>query len=224
MKKTLKILLKSVLGLVAFLVVYAIIVSITSVISVNDNQQIGSETYPVYLLTNGVHTDLVLPLKNELKDWSSQISYLNTKAQDTTRQNIAFGWGDKGFYLDTPTWADLKASTALKAVSGLSASAMHVTFYGNLPENESCKKVFISKEQYLKLVAYIEDSFTLTSDKQTQQIGTHSYGKHDAFYEATGSYTLFYTCNTWVNQALKAGNMKAALWTVTDKGIFYHYE
>jgi hypothetical protein len=57
-----------------------------------------------------------------------------------------------------------------------------------------------------------------------QQIGTHSYGKHAAFYEAKGSYNLFYTCNTWANQALKAANQKAALWTVLDKGIFYHYE
>ena len=50
------------------------------------------------------------------------------------------------------------------------------------------------------------------------------YGNHDIFYEAKGSYNLFYTCNTWTNSALKAANQKASLWTVYDKGILYHYQ
>jgi hypothetical protein len=46
---------------------------------------------------------------------------------------------------------------------------------------------------------------------------------NDSFYEAKGAYTLFYTCNTWANNGLKAINQKAALWTATDRGIFQHY-
>jgi hypothetical protein len=53
---------------------------------------------------------------------------------------LAFGWGDKGFYLNTPEWADLKVSTALNAAFGLSSSAIHSTFYKKLRENETCKK------------------------------------------------------------------------------------
>ena len=47
---------------------------------------------------------------------------------------------------------------------------------------------------------------------------------YDAFYDAKGKYSLFYTCNTWANCALKAANQKASLWTVYDKGIFCHYK
>lgn len=223
-KKTFKILLKTILGFLAFLVLYTIVIFFTSIISVNENNLDANRTIPVYILSNGVHTDIVLPLKNEIKDWSTQISYLDTKAKDSTRQNLAFGWGDKGFYLDTPTWADLKTSTAVKAITGLSSSAMHITFYGDLKENENCKKFFISENQYQSMIHYIENSFALDNSNKMQRIGTHSYGKHDIFYEAKGSYNLFYTCNTWANQALKAGKQKAALWTVLDKGIFYHYE
>ena len=101
---------------------------------------------------------------------------------------------------------------------------MHITFYGNLKEDENCKKFFISESQYQSMIQYIENSFALDKENKIQRIGTHSYGKYDIFYEAKGSYNLFYTCNTWANQTLKAGKQKAALWTVLDKGIFYHYE
>lgn len=223
-KKSVRILLKTILGIVAFLALYIIVLLIGSIIQVNDTNEKTDESIPIYILSNGVHTDIVMPLKNETKDWSTEISYLDTKAKDSTKQLIAVGWGDKGFYLDTPTWADLKFSTAAKAVTGVSSSAMHVTFYGNLKEDESCKKMFITKENYKKLITYIESSFTLNENNKIQRIGSHSYGKNDIFYEAKGSYNLFYTCNTWANQALKAGNQKAALWTVLDKGIFWHYE
>lgn len=224
MKKAFRIILKFVLVLLAFLLVYAIAIFFTSIISVNDTDEIEDKNIPIYILSNGVHTDIVVPLKNKIKDWSNEISYLDTKAKDSTKNLLAFGWGDKGFYLDTPTWADLKFSTAVKAVTGISTSAMHVTFYGNLKENENCKQLLISESQYKKMIQYIENSFQLDSSNKIQRIGTHSYGKNDIFYEAKGSYNLFYTCNTWANQALKKSNQKAALWTVLDKGIFYHYE
>ncbi|KIX19984.1 urease-associated protein [Flavobacterium sp. 316] len=223
MKRLLKLTLKIVLGFLGFLLLYAIVIFFTSIVSVNENNEVTNKNIPIYILSNGVHTDIVLPLKNEIKDWSTDISYLDTKAKDSTRQSLAFGWGDKGFYLDTPTWADLKASTAAKAITGLSSSAMHITFYGSLKEDENCKKFFISENQYQKMIRYIENSFLLDTSNKIQRIGIHSYGKHDIFYEAKGSYNLFYTCNTWANQALKAGNQKAALWTVLDKGIFWHY-
>jgi len=90
-------------------------------------------------------------------------------------------------------------------------------------ENESCKKILISKENYTKLVSYIEASFQIKNERLLQIATSYTYGNNDAFYEAKGSYSLFYTCNTWANSALKAARQKASLWTVYDKGIFYHY-
>lgn len=224
MKKIFRILFKALIALVTFLLTYTVVIFFTSIISVNGDRVNEDKNIPIYILSNDVHTDIVIPLKNEIKDWSSEISFLDTKAKDSTKNLLAFGWGDRGFYLDTPTWAELRFSTAAKAVTGLSSSAMHVTFYKNLKENETCKKILVSDKQYKDIIKYIEDSFLLDSAKKIQRIGTHSYGNQDVFYEAKGSYNLFYTCNTWANQALKAANQKAALWTVTDKGIFYHYD
>lgn len=68
------------------------------------------------------------------------------------------------------------------------------------------------------------NEFLETNSGEKIKIETDAvYGKNDIFYEAKGSYSLFYTCNSWTNQALKAANQKAAFHTFTDTGIFRHY-
>ena len=222
--KIIKKLLKYLAIFILSLVTYLLIVTLLSFVSVNEDLVENQQEISIYILTNGVHTDIVLPIKNEHHDWSTQLKFEHTKSKDTTYQYVALGWGDKGFYLETPTWADLKASTAIKAASGLSTSAMHVTFYKHLKENQSCKKIQISLENYKKLVEFIKESFQTKSGEFLKIETDAVYGKHDVFYEANGSYSLFYTCNSWANQALKATNQKAALWTISDSGIFRQYD
>lgn len=221
--KATKIILKSILGFIGFLLIYILCAFVLPKIAVNSDLSEEGKIIPVYILSNGVHTDIVLPVKNQLYDWTQKVKFENTIAKDSTAQLVAFGWGDKGFYLETPTWADLKFSTAVKAASGFSTSAIHATFYKSLNENEQCKKILISESDYLKLVDYINDSFQSDSGEFLKIETDAVYGKNDAFYEAKGSYSLFHTCNTWTNNALKAANQKAALWTATDKGILLHY-
>lgn len=222
-KKIAKLILKITLSIVAFVVVYLLAVFLLYRIPVNSHPKEGG-TIPVYILTNGVHTDIVVPLKNEIKDWTEELKFSQTKANDSLAQYAAFGWGDKGFYLYTPEWSDLKASTAFKAAFYLSTSAMHTTFYRSMKEGADCKKMLVTPDNYRVLVQYIRDSFNPATDGKVQWISGYSYGNNDAFYEAKGRYSLFYTCNTWANSALKAANQRAALWTPYDKGIFYHYE
>jgi len=154
-----------------------------------------------------------------MKDWSTQIKVENTLAKDTTAKFIAFGWGDKGFYLDTPEWSDLKASTAFNAAFALGSTAIHATFYPAIAENKNCVKIAISKENYQKLITYIEQSFQYDGNNNPMFIPATTYGKNDSFYEAKGKYNLFHTCNSWANGALKKP-IKSCFWTVTDSGIF----
>lgn len=209
------------------LLMYGIVVTLLSFIPVNSYDSrtlIPAQKIEIYLLTNGVHTDIVLPVKNEYFNWSKQVKFTDTKAKDSTAQFMAIGWGDRGFYLETPTWSDLKVSTALNAATGLSSSALHITFYKSLKEGIDCKKITIDSNEYKKLIVFINDSFQLNNGNVTKIDTKAVYGNNDAFYEAKGSYSLFYTCNTWANQALKAANQKAALWTISDTGIFRHYK
>ena len=222
--KTIKKIFKYIGLFLLALITYGLLVSLLSFIPVNTIHSVNYEPkIEIYILSNGVHTDIVVPVKNDTFDWSKQIQFEHTIAKDSTVKYLAIGWGDRGFYLETPTWADLKVSTALKATTGLSSSALHTTFYKTMKEDSYCKKIQISTLEYEKLVVFINDSFE-TKYGENIKIDTDAvYGKNDIFYEAKGSYSLFYTCNSWANQALKAANQKAALHTLTDTGIFRHY-
>lgn len=179
----------------------------------------------IYILTNGVHTDLVLPIRNEAINWSDKVKFENTKRKQTDFNFMAIGWGDKGFYLDTPTWAELKASTAFNAAFGLSTAALHTTYYRNMTEGEDCVKIEISQEQYQRLVNYILKDFIKKPNGDFVLIATDAvYGDADAFYDAYGSYSFVHTCNSWTNKALKAAGQKASVWTPFDTGIFYQYQ
>jgi len=215
---------KILLGILVFLVLYLSLAFVFSKITVNSETDQSEKPIAIYIKTNGVHTDIVVPVNNSVKDWRDQIKFEHTNSKDTTYQFIGFGWGDKGFYLNTPQWSDLKVSTALNAAFYLGASAMHATFYKNINENKNCIKINISAENYKKLIVYIEDSFQEDANENPIVIDAATYGDHDSFYEANGKYSLFYTCNSWANQALKSANQKSAFWTLTDSGIFCHYQ
>lgn len=227
LKKTLKITGYSLLTVIGLLLLYAAAVWLLPYVVINKNAQTkGSEEVTIYIKTNGVHTDIVMPMHTTLMDWNTLVPYENTDSKDTTFQYASFGWGDKGFFLQTPNWSDLKFSVAFKAMFHLGTSAMHVTFYKTMVLGERCKAIKISKPEYEKLILYVRKSFQYDSNGKTINIITHNdgYGTDDAFYESEGVYDLFHTCNTWANDALKSCNQKACLWTALDKGIFRLYE
>ena len=227
LRKILKIIGYSALTLLGLLLIYAAAVWGLPCIKVNKNAaNEGSKEISIYIKTNGVHTDIVMPMHSNLIDWNTIVPFENTDSKDTTFQYASFGWGDKGFYLETPNWSDLKFSVAFKAMFHLGHSAMHVTFYKTMQTGERCREIKISKEQYERLIIYVKKSFQYDSTNRTINIITHNdgYGTDDAFYEGQGVYDLFHTCNTWANNALKSCGQKACLWTALDKGIFNLYK
>ncbi len=144
-RKFLRETLKIIGAFILIIIVYFISALGLSHVTVNsDFKQWEKDAVEIYILTNGVHTDLVLPLQNEYKDWSKFVNPADTKSGNPSAINVAFGWGDKAFYLETKTWDDLKFKTAFNALFYLSSSAMHVTFYDRLRETESCKKIYAS--------------------------------------------------------------------------------
>jgi uncharacterized protein (TIGR02117 family) len=216
-----------ILGLIGSLLLYGLAAWILPHIAVNkDARSKGPDEVSIFIRTNGVHTDIVTPVHNAIMDWRPYARFEDTESKDTSLPYAAFGWGDKGFYLETPEWSDLKFSVAFKAMFHLGSSAMHVTFCRQMAAGTDCKEIRISNEEYKQLSEYLKRSFRYDSLGRTINIVTHNdgYGRDDAFYEATGAYDLFNTCNTWANKALKACGQRACLWTPLDKGIFYQYK
>ncbi|TWP30413.1 TIGR02117 family protein [Apibacter muscae] len=224
MKKLFKIIAYFLSSIIVFIILYFLAANILSRIVIQKEKDF-SKDLAIYISTNGMHTDLILPVKTETIDWSKEIKYTDTKGKDNIQKYIALGWGDKGFYLDVPDWDHVKPSIAFKAAFGLSTTAIHATYLKEVVEDKDCKKIMISKEQYNKLVEFIKNDFQLDGNGHIINIKTEkTYGSNDAFYEATGTYQMFYTCNTWANTALKKSGLKSCLWTPFQEGIFRLYK
>ncbi len=213
-------------GIIAFLLIYLAADYIFSrVKGYNSIEQKLEKNIIIYVMSNGVHTDLVFPVMNTQMDWKTLFPLENNKGSDKNYDFVAIGWGDKGFYLNTPEWKDLTIKTALIAGLGLGETALHITYHEHIQENELCYQVHIDSIQYQKLITYVVTALERDLDDQAIVIETDAqYGDNDAFYEAQGSYSLFYSCNTWTNIALKEANLPSAYWTVFDKGILRHYK
>lgn len=210
--------------LLLMIVLYVGSAFVLSYIPVNsDFKSCDQKCVQIYLLTNGVHTDLVLPIRSRHKDWSESIAFKHTQSKDSLMNFIAFGWGERQFYLETPTWAELKLGTAVRALFVPSPAAMHVTYYKYMAESKDCKKISISWMEYNQMVEYIDDSFRRNTEGGFTLIKNLSYGDDDCFYEAKGKFHLFYTCNTWTNNGLKHSGLRASVWTPFDRAILDQY-
>lgn len=178
----------------------------------------------MYLRTDGIHTDFIVPVRSEMKDWTKTILWKDLRGTDTSYNYIAFGWGDQGFFLNTPEWSDLKFSTAFDALFYRGKSAVHAVYQPEPEEGLTCERLFISETQYQKLINYIENSFQKDSLGMPVCIKDRGYWDYDAFYQAKGKYSLFSTCNSWINTGLKESELPACLWTPFAFGILSKYE
>src|SRR5690606_5112581 len=71
----------------------------------------GNEsTTLIYVMDNGIHTSIVLPARNKTMDWNA---LLDTSGTWPHAPYIGFGWGEKDFYINTPTWNDLQMNIAI---------------------------------------------------------------------------------------------------------------
>lgn len=225
LKRLLQLLLSLIASLLGLISLYTLVAVVLSVIPVNEEGPAATEGIAVYITTNGVHADFTVPVATPTLDWRQYFPLEVFPGARAGAEYLAFGWGDKGFYLHTPRWSDLTLSTAVNAILLPSPTAMHVTYYRSAPAvGENCRKLYLSQEQYRQLVHYILNSFEKDREGQPQPIEGAGYTAADNFYEARGSYSLFYTCNNWVNEGLKKTGIRTSLWTPFDKGIMYHLE
>ena len=208
--------------LVAFVIFYLTVSLVFMSISVG-NDSVKKEV-TIYMKSDGIHTDFVLPVKNELKNWDKTFHFDNAKNVDSTFKYISIGWGDQGFFLNTPQWSDLTFSTAFNACFYLGKSAIHTNYLKELDFHYKHVEFKISKREYKILCRYIENSLKVSKNKCPICIKGRGYWDSDAFYESNGSYGLFNTCNSWINTGLKTAGLKACLWSPLNSGIFHKYQ
>lgn len=200
-----------------FLITFYLLASlILSFIPYNQNQTSCAGSKEIILASNGVHVDIVIPV-------SALSEALKNKLNIPSHSNyVAFGWGDQQFYLETPTWSDIKLSNVFGALFLKSKTLMHVTFYRQ--EYEGWKKHLLCPERYTQLNALILNSFQINESGQLCQLDHPGYGYNDHFFKAVGNYSYLNTCNTWVNRTLKQSGVPTALWTPFPFGLLRYFD
>jgi uncharacterized protein (TIGR02117 family) len=172
------------------------------------------------VVTNGIHADLCLPLAQLPPDLRALVPDDDFEPDGATYAE--FGWGDRGFFLETPTWADLRFSVAAKALFWPSPSAIHVSRMGYAPDvGDSAVALDLSPEQFVTLAGFVARSFEVGGEGGSVAIENAGYeGWNDRFYVGKGSYTIFYTCNNWTAEALEEAGVRAPIWAPFDGAIF----
>ena len=223
LRRLLRLALRGVLGFLLVVVVYVAAAVVLGLTPVNADWQPSEEGTEVWVVSNGVHADFVLPVEVAGRDWRD-IAPLRTGRQRTA-SHVQLGWGDRGFFLETKEWGDLTVGNALQAVFWESPSVMHVSFrWKPTTDGETWVRLVLDDEQLERLCVALEDSFARDEDGELVPIPDAAYHDDDAFWEARGSYHLFHTCNGWTNALLAEVGVRTAVWAPFQQAIFHHLE
>jgi hypothetical protein len=225
LKITFRILKNLIAMLLLLLLSYLFLCVVLPLIPRESKKTIAKKEVEIYFMKSGVHTDFLVPVHHPVQNWDAVFPYENNKIIDTTFHYLAIGWGDKEFYLNTPTWGDLTVATAVKAASGMSGSAVHAYYYYEIPSDRPVVKLKLTQLQYTQLCKYIKTTLRYKNHKpiflKPRVAGTTF--DYDSYYDAKGSYSILTTCNTWINSGLMASGQKACYWTAFSEGILYQY-
>ena len=199
--------------LAASVLSYLLVATVLSLIPTRPEVVQCPEKDPVFVASNGIHLDLMLP--RELVD----PDLLRRLDPPAWVQFLAFGWGDKEFYINTPTWDDFNLTTALRALFTNSEAAVHVVWLKN--GSSDWIELSICPEQLMLLNQYLVSTFAAGSTGQLIEIEAAGYSSIDQFYQAVGNFSIFQTCNQWVNKGLKTAQVRTSVWSPFDKGVLY---
>ena len=214
--KILKYIVRGILALLFIPIIYILISLVLTYIPHPNNNHDYPLNESIYLQTNGVHLSIILH-KNKIAP--NLLKDLKIYNHDLF---LSFAWGDRNFYLNTPTWGDLTFKNTFIALFLKSPTLIHVTRYQEMRSN--WVEIKIDKSQLAKLNQYLYNSFYLDDAHKKVMVEHQFYTANDNFYEAKGSYSVLKTCNSWVNSGFKQSDLKSCLWTPFDFGLMRMYQ
>ena len=192
-----------------------------SLIPVNRDWAEAGQGTTVYLADNGIHADIIMPVRVEGLDWGPIVPESDVAAAPTDAPWIAFGSGEERVYLNTPTWWDITPRTIWSALTG-GKRVMHVEY---VPRPDyAVRQITLRPEEYRRLWAAVRADFALDEQGQTIRIAHPGYGCCDAFYRATGKESAVRTCNTHVARWLRLAGVKTSLWPPFVQGLVWRYK
>ena len=205
-------------ALLALPALYLVAALIGSVVPVNGSWTEPAEGTTVYIADNGIHADIIMPVKAQGLDWSAFVR--RSDMGSAQGQWIAFGSGEQRVYLDTPTWWDITPRTIWSALTG-GRRVMHVEY---VPDpGYAVRQIRLRPEEYRRLWAAIRADFALDPQGRPKRIAHPGYGPSDAFYRAVGKESALRTCNSWAAKWLRLAGVKTSAWPAFVQGLVWRY-
>jgi uncharacterized protein (TIGR02117 family) len=172
----------------------------------------STETRAILLLSNPIHTDIALPLDNEVRAAFADLMPSGLPIGMPGADYLMLGWGGRSFYIETPTWGDLRPLPVFRALT-LDRSVMHVQVAGPIdPGHPAVRMLTVSAEGRRQMIAAIRQSFE-RADGVPIVIEGAAYGLDDVFFEARGRFNALAGCNTWTAAMLREAGLTTGWWT-----------
>jgi uncharacterized protein (TIGR02117 family) len=198
---------------------YILIAIAGSLIPVNSGWKPSQNGYQIYLHDNGIHLSIIVPRNQDGSDIGAIFPTTDLPEDQPPAEFLMFGWGDRDFYLNTPTWGDLRPSHALNAFVGSGKSLLHVDHLSELPSGVT--KIAVEHEAYQTILSEIVLTAKANTSAATPS-AVNGYGRSDVFYPARGhNYSILYTCNNWVSRILAKAGVKTGQWTPLPFGVMW---
>lgn len=188
-------------------------------IPVNANWRPPTQGIEIFVETNGIHTGLIVPKVAAGVDWRG-IARASDIADPryAARSHLAIGWGERAFYLGTPTWADIKVSTTLQAATGSDDTLVHIEHVVRPTPNTDQRVVILRSAEYRRLAMFIRASLDGAHPAHVR-----GYARHDAFYTGRGRYDAVRTCNAWTGRALRDAGVRIGWWTPFSNSVMHWF-
>jgi uncharacterized protein (TIGR02117 family) len=174
----------------------------------------------IYVANNGVHADLILPVRAQGLDWRPLLPLGHFAGADSSARWVAFGAGERRVYLETPTWWDISLPTIWASLTG-GERVMHVEWVRD--PYYAAREIRLRPEEYRRLWQSIRAEFALDAQGRPRRIDHPGYGPGDAFYEGRGKATAVSTCNNWAADRLRLAGVKTSLWSPFAQGLVWRY-
>ncbi len=215
----------SFLTILAIVLLFVAALYLGALVPVNRKFQLLENGIDIFVSTNGMHLDFIVPAQNKLMDWTQIVDSRPFKKPLQEYTYLGIGWGAPEFYLELETWDNVPFDVGFRALAIPSPTIMHLIGYDELPYQDlKVRKITISPSQYLHLCSYIYNSFKLDEENRIQLIPGAGYTENDNFYHAEGNYHLFHTCNYWINKGLKKIGVYAPVWSPLEKRVLYQLD
>jgi uncharacterized protein (TIGR02117 family) len=220
-----RIALRAAGALLALPILYFLAALILGAVPANPGWHEAREGVRIFVRTNGVHTWILVPKVTPEMDWRPLVPGEHLKdPRWGAGDYVALGYGNRTFYLETPTWGDLTMRNAFLAAFGRGRSLMHADHDDHPQPTDYQRPITLSHEEYRRLVAFARGSFQYDAQGHTMPLLGRGYGGSDMFYEAVGPYSAVYTCNNWTGRALREAGVKVGVWTPLSQSIMWRLD